>query len=692
MASEQTRERPGADLRSALRATLVAAVAAWSDSTPTPLDAGQLRSLLEPVRPPKPDMGDFALPCFPLAKPFRRNPAEIAAALEAPVAAALAQAATAQDVPRLARLAATGPYLNLFLDPPSLAAWIAGRIASGAAPYGTALPANGRRTLVEYSAPNTNKPLHLGHVRNNLLGLSLCQLLAAAGDEVIPVNLVNDRGIHIARSMVAYRRWGADATPQSSGQKGDHFVGSFYVRFGEALKAETAQLATQRGLDPALLDDDARRALEEETTLVQETRACLRAWEAEDEETRALWRRMNAWVYAGFDATYTRLGCHFRHWYLESETYQQGKRLVEDGLARGLFERREDGSIWAPLTRLAPDSGLKDKLVLRSDGTSVYATQDLGTAWHKFQDFAMDRSLYVVASEQNHHFRVLFLLLELLGFPWAKGCEHVSYGLVVLPHGMGKLKSREGRAVDADALLDELAALARTKARTGGYVTEEAVDFDALADAIGQGALKMYLLQVGAEKNITFDPDRTLEFEGDTGPAVQYSHARICSIVRKALAAGLVAREDLIVVTTPDPLGSLGTGSPVPAPAGTIPSLAAAEAATDPEAALIRTAAGLAPKLVDAALLKSPEEHALCLQLAELPAALAQAVQQLSPAPMAAYLIELTKAYARFYHSCPVLRAESRALARARLHLCLAVAATLRRGLGLLGIQAPSRM
>jgi arginyl-tRNA synthetase len=535
--------------------------------------------------------------------------------------------------------------------------------------------------MVEYSAPNTNKPLHLGHVRNNVLGASLCRILAAAGDEVIPVNLVNDRGIHIAKSMVAYRRWGGGQTPDSAGRKGDHFVGDFYVRFNQALREETDRLAVAGGLDPAALDEDARRALEDRTALMAETREELRRWEDDDPEARGLWRTMNAWVYAGFDATYARLGCVFRKWYLESETYRRGKALVEDGLERGLFERRADGSVWARLEA----EGLKDKLLLRSDGTSVYITQDLGTAILKFEDFRMDRSVYVVGSEQILHFQILFALLDRLGLPWARGCRHLSYGLVTLPHGLGKLKSREGQAVDADDLLDELAALARRKAQEGGYVTDLDIDLDALGDAIGQGALKMFLLQVSAEKNIQFDPGATLDFEGDTGPAVQYSHARICSIGRKALAEGRIATEDLCFVDAPDPFAGLGTGAPGAAPARRDPD-AAGDA---PRAA---HAAGLVPERVAAQLLVRPEEKALALELARFPVALRQAAEQLSPSPVAGHLLELTKTYARFYHNCPVLRADTEELMRARLHLCLTVAATLRRGLGLLGIRAPEAM
>lgn len=660
--------------------------------------------VLAVVRPPRPEMGDLAFACFPLAKALRQAPPAIAAELAGPAARRLREAAQEGLLPEPDDVAAVGPYVNIRFRADALAAHVCARIAAGAAPYAAPLAATGRTTMVEYSAPNTNKPLHLGHVRNNLLGASLCRILAAVGEAVVPVNLVNDRGIHIAKSMVAYRRWGARQTPESVDQKGDHFVGEYYVRFSVEQTAERDALARQRGLDPAALDKPTARELEEATPLAAEARDVLRRWEEGDEEVLSLWRTMNGWVYAGFDETYRRLGCEFRKWYFESETYQLGKSLVEQGLREGVFERRADGSVWAPLEA----EGLKDKILLRADGTSVYITQDLGTAKLKHDDFGMDRSIYVVGSEQILHFQLLFHLLGKLGFSWAGGCHHLSYGLITLPRGLGKLKSREGRKVDADELLDELAATARRKAQEGGYVSGEDVDLDVLADAIGQGALKMYLLQVSAEKNITFDPDATLDFEGDTGPAVQYSHARICSIVRKALADGRIQEQDLILADMPEPFGAYGTGSPVTAGAdgagareGRASEAALAKApagkaqprpGTAPEQALVARGIGLRPEAADPALLTAPEEKRLVLELAFFESVLQAAAEQLSPSPLAGYLLELTKTFARFYHSCPVLKAESEDLCRARLHLCLVVAATLRRGLGLLGIEAPDAM
>ncbi len=659
------------------------------------------------VRPPRPEMGDLAFACFPLAKALRKAPPVIAGELAGPAAQRLREAAEEGLLPEPEEVVAAGPYVNIRFRAGSLAAYVCDRIAGGAPPYAAPLPPTGRKTMVEYSAPNTNKPLHLGHVRNNLLGASLCRILAATGEEVIPVNLVNDRGIHIAKSMVAYRRWGDGRTPVSAGQKGDHFVGEYYVRFGTELTAERDALARQRGLDPAALDKDTARQLEEQTPLAAEARDMLRRWEEGDREVVALWRTMNGWVYAGFDETYRRLRCEFRKWYFESGTYQLGKSLVEQGLREGVFERREDGSVWAPLEA----EGLKDKILLRADGTSVYITQDLGTAKLKYDDFGMDRSIYVVGSEQILHFQLLFQLLRMLGFGWAEGCHHLSYGLITLPRGLGKLKSRVGRKVDADDLLDELAATARRKAEQGGYVSGEDLDLEALADAIGQGALKMYLLQVSAEKNITFDPDATLDFEGDTGPAVQYSHARICSIVRKALAEGKIQLQDLIEAEMPNPFGAYGTGSPVAAgesgAARTLGDLAPQgheprghgrrEDATwrrcgSAEHEAVARAIGLRREVAHPELLNAPEEKRLTLELAFFESVLRSSAEQLSPSPLAGYLLELTKTFARFYHGCPVLKAEGDDLCRARLHLCLAVAATLRRGLELLGIEAPDAM
>jgi arginyl-tRNA synthetase len=680
------------DLTLALRAELLEAAAAWSHQSLETLSATTDLQACMLTRPPKPELGDFAFPCFPLAKALRRSPAQVAEQLVPAALARFEEAARAGRIPAVAKLAPAGPYLNIHLDAGDLARFICAQVAAGAPPFGAPLPSTGRRTVVEYSGPNTNKPLHLGHTRNNVLGMGMCNILAATGEDVVPVNIVNDRGIHIAKSMVAYRRWGAGRTPESEDVKGDHFVGEFYVRYGEAIKGEKAELARREGLDPEHLSDEDDRRIEDACPLTHETRAMLRAWEEGDADTRALWSTMNGWVYSGFDETYARLGCVFQKWYLESETYELGKGAVRAGLEQGLFVQHADGSVWAPLEQ----DGLKDKILLRADGTSVYITQDIGTATVRYDDYHMDRLVYIVASEQNLHFQLLFMLLRKLGYPWAAACHHLNYGMVNLPHGMGKLKSREGRKIDADTMLDELAATARRKAEEGGYASSAEVDLDLLAEAIGQGALKLYLLEVSAEKDITFDPDKTLDFEGDTGPAVQYSHARIRSITRKALAEGKITPADLVTGQIARPFAGMGTASPVPAPVQAPwrrwTWRRATESGGRTGSALASRATGLASDRVRPELLSGPEEKRLALELAFLPSVLRQAAAQLSPAPLANYLLDLTKTYARFYHNCPVLRAGSEELMRARLHLSLATAAVLRRGLALLGIEAPDAM
>jgi arginyl-tRNA synthetase len=630
---------PVARMQRALQAELLRPLGLPAEETP----------VSEFSRPPKPEMGDLSLACFPLAKALKAPPAEIAAR----IAAAWPEGLPGTPAfPGVQRVAAAGPYVNLHFQLPDLARWLLPRILDGEAPFGADLPATGVKTMVEYSSPNTNKPLHLGHVRNNVLGMSLSLILEALGDEVVRVNLVNDRGIHICKTMVAYRRWGQGRTPEQAGMKPDHFVGSFYVLFEQKLKEEReAWEASARPTPTPSAADEEEDPFEAQSELMAEARECLRRWEAGDRETRELWRRMNDWVLEGFRATYERMGCRFDRWYFESETYQLGKRIVEDGLARGIFYRKPDGSVWA---RLEP-VGLQDKLLLRRDGTSVYITQDIGTAVKKYEDERMDRSLYVVGSEQVLHFKNLFAILRLLGYPWAEGCHHVAYGLVTLPRGMGKLKSREGRTVDADTLLDELRALAREKIESaiaeGRLERDEVGDLEEAAERVGQAALKVYLLQVSAEKNIVYDPDATLSFTGDTGPAIQYSHARIHGILRKGLRRGDLRPEELS-----------GGGTRV------------------------------REELVGYETLADPHERALLLGLLEFPQKLELAGRTLSPSPLANYLLELTKTFARFYHNCPVLRAEPRELALARLQLCLATAQVLRRGLGLLTVEAPERM
>ncbi|MEZ4649937.1 MAG: arginine--tRNA ligase [Candidatus Eisenbacteria bacterium] len=614
-------------------------------------------------RPPRKEMGDLAAPAFELAKRVKRNPAELAKEWEARVRAALIDErpdwleVTVRDVK------AFGPYLNLFFDAGSLAALVLGEVVADGANFGQAPPASGQKIMVEYSAPNTNKPLHLGHVRNNLIGMSLSNLLAAAGHDVIRVNLVNDRGVHICKSMLAYQRFGNGETPASTGEKGDHFVGRYYILFDQLVKEEKTAYASAQGVDLELFSKGAKKGLEgdelkarerEEETfdaqfedaseLMGAVREMLRQWEAGDEAVLTLWKQMNEWVLSGFRQTYERMGSKFDHWYFESNTWTLGKDLVEKGLATGVFERHDDGSVWARLE----SKGLSDKVVLRSDGTSVYITQDLGTAVLKHRDYGMDRSIYVVGSEQQQHFKNLFAMLELLGFPWADGCYHASYGMVTLPHGMGRLKSREGTKVDADDLLDTLHELALAKIEEGGYAESPEAARET-AEAIGQGALKMYVLQVSPDKNIQFDPNETISFTGDTGPAVQYSHARIQGIVRKGLDQGKIASEEL---------------------AGGF----------------------LAGALVDASLLVESEEQDVLKKLADFGTMIRTSAENLTVAPVANYLLDLTKLYARMYHEHEVLTAATPELMRARVQLALAVGQVLRNGLAILTVDAPERM
>lgn len=606
------------------------------------------------TRPPNADLGDIAVAAFPLAKAAGKPPQEIARlwAERIPPGTELAPGLIAAD----ARVA--GGFLNIRLDGAALMRAVCDAAASEGAAYGKLSMGAGVRAMVEYSSPNTNKPLHLGHVRNNVIGMSLSNLLEAAGFEVIRANLVNDRGIHICKSMLAYATWANGETPQSAGEKGDHFVGRYYVRYDAALREERAEFYQRQGIDPTSLDREAADQAEQQflawSPLQRQAQKMLQRWEDGDPEVRALWERMNGWVYEGFRETYARLGCRFDRWYFESETWTRGKAEIDRGLALGVFYRKEDGSVWA---RLEP-VGLQDKLLLRSDGTSVYITQDIGTAMVKHADFEMERSLYVVGAEQVLHFKNLFAILKLLEHRWADGCHHVAYGLVTLPRGLGRLKSREGTAVDADDLLDLLRDEAKRRILEGGFCGDDPERIDATAEAIGQGALKVYLLQVGNDKNIVFDPEEKLAFEGDTGPAIQYSHARICGIVRKGLERGIIQREELI------------------------------PASDGPEGVY----SGLREDRGDLERLDSPEERDLALRLLEFPMVLSLAARQLSVAPVANYLLDLTRAYARFYHQHRVLEAPDAGMMRARLSLSLAVAQLLRRGLAILTVTAPDRM
>lgn len=477
--------------------------------------------------------------------------------------------------------------------------------------------------MVEYSSPNTNKPLHLGHVRNNLLGYSLAEILKACGNRVIKTNIVNDRGIHICKSMLAWKKWGNGATPESLGVKGDHLIGDFYVLFDKHYKAELAELQAK-----GMTEDEAAAASE----LMQEARAMLRAWENGDTEVRSLWQMMNEWVYAGFDETYKRLGVDFDKIYYESDTYLQGKAKVLEGLEAGKMYRREDGSVWADLTA----EGLDHKLLLRSDGTSVYMTQDIGTAKMRYDDYPIDKMIYVVGNEQNYHFQVLSLLLDRLGFKWGKELVHFSYGMVELPQG--KMKSREGTVVDADDLMDEMVTTARQVSEELGKLDGcTAEEVKQITEMVGMGALKYFLLKVDPRRNMMFNPKESIDFNGNTGPFIQYTYARIRSVLRKAEEAGMTIGDYL----------------------------------------------GVKP---------GEREIALIQRLADFPSVVAEAGRTYSPALIANYAYDLVKEYNQFYHDCSILRETDEAVRSLRLTLSRVTAETVRSAMSLLGIQVPERM
>ena len=488
--------------------------------------------------------------------------------------------------------------------------------------------------MIEYSSPNTNKPLHLGHVRNNLLGWSLAQIMAANGNKVVKTNIVNDRGIHICKSMLAWQKWGNGETPESSGKKGDHLIGDYYVAFDKHYREEVKTLTQQfvaEGMDPAAAEKRAK----EESPLIKEAHDMLVKWEQGDQEIRALWEKMNAWVYAGFDETYRALGVSFDKIYYESQTYLEGKAKVEEGLEKGLFYRKEDNSVWADLS----SDGLDQKLLLRSDGTSVYMTQDIGTAAMRFRVYPIDKMIYVVGNEQNYHFQVLSILLDRLGFKWGKELVHFSYGMVELPNG--KMKSREGTVVDADDLIATMIADAASMSEDKVNKLQDISDEEKadIARIVGMGALKYFILKVDARKNMLFNPEESIDFNGNTGPFIQYTHARIRSILRKAEAAGTNLPEAL----EPD--------MPV-----------------------------------------NEKETTLIQKLSEYAAAVEQAGKDYSPSGIANYCYELMKEFNQFYHDFSILNAESEAEKTVRLVLAANVAKVLRNGMRLLGIEVPERM
>ena len=488
--------------------------------------------------------------------------------------------------------------------------------------------------MIEYSSPNTNKPLHLGHVRNNLLGWSLAQIMEANGNKVVKTNIVNDRGIHICKSMLAWLKWGNGETPESSGKKGDHLIGDYYVAFDKHYRAEVAELKNKFMTDEGLDEEAAENKAKEEAPLMREARQMLVKWEQGDEEVRALWQKMNNWVYAGFDETYKTLGVSFDKIYYESDTYLEGKAKVEEGLEKGLFFRKDDNSVWADLTQ----EGLDQKLLLRSDGTSVYMTQDIGTADMRFKDFPIDKMIYVVGNEQNYHFQVLSILLDRLGFKWGKELVHFSYGMVELPNG--KMKSREGTVVDADELIATMIDDARkTSDELGKFKDMSEEERREIARMVGLGALKYFILKVDARKNMLFNPEESIDFNGNTGPFIQYTYARIRSIMRKAAAEGMALPAQL----------------PTDAPLN------------DKEIALIQ-------------------------KMNDFGVVIEQAATDYSPSGIANYCYELTKDFNQFYHDYSILNADTQEEKLTRLVLANNVAKIIKNGMLLLGIEVPERM
>ena len=484
---------------------------------------------------------------------------------------------------------------------------------------------NAPLVMIEYSSPNTNNPLHLGHVRNNLLGNALANIVMANGNKVVKTNIVNDRGIHICKSMLAWQKYGKGETPESSGKKGDHLVGDYYVAFDKHYKAEVAEL-----MEKGMSKEEAEAA----SPLMNEAREMLVKWEAGDPEVRALWQMMNNWVYAGFDETYRKMGVGFDKIYYESNTYLEGKEKVMEGLEKGFFFKKEDGSVWADLTA----EGLDHKLLLRGDGTSVYMTQDIGTAKLRFADYPIDKMIYVVGNEQNYHFQVLSILLDKLGFEWGKSLVHFSYGMVELPEG--KMKSREGTVVDADDLMAEMIATAKETSqelgKLDGLTQEEADD---IARIVGLGALKYFILKVDARKNMTFNPKESIDFNGNTGPFIQYTYARIRSVLRKAAEAGIVI-----------------------------------------------------PEVLPANIELSEKEEGLIQMVADFAAVVRQAGEDYSPSGIANYVYDLVKEYNQFYHDFSILREENEDVKLFRIALSANIAKVVRLGMGLLGIEVPDRM
>ena len=578
---------------------------------------------LQPQKTKSNFQGNLTLVVFPLLKISRKKPEDTAEEIGAYLK---------EHCEAVADYNVVKGFLNLTI---STEAWIGLLNDINAQPhFGEKQPtADSPLVMVEYSSPNTNKPLHLGHVRNNLLGWSLSKIMEANGNKVIKTNIVNDRGIHICKSMLAWLKWGNGETPESSGKKGDHLIGDYYVAFDKHYREECAQLKAEyiaQGMDEEKAEEKAKA----EAPLIKEAHEMLVKWEQGDPEVRALWQRMNEWVYAGFDETYKALGVSFDKIYYESNTYLEGKKKVEEGLAKGLFFRKEDNSVWADLT----DEGLDQKLLLRSDGTSVYMTQDIGTADMRFRDFPIDKMIYVVGNEQNYHFQVLSILLDRLGFKWGKDLVHFSYGMVELPNG--KMKSREGTVVDADDLIAAMIAEARqTSDELGKFKDMSEEEKQEIARIVGMGALKYFILKVDARKNMLFNPEESIDFNGNTGPFIQYTYARIRSVMRKAEADGL----------------QIPAALPANAPL-------------------------------------NEKEINLIQKLNDYGAAVAQAGQDYSPSGIANYCYELTKEFNQFYHDYSILNAESQEEKITRLVLANNVGKVIKNGMALLGIEVPERM
>ena len=567
--------------------------------------------------------GNLTLVVFPLLKTSKKKPEE-----------------TAQDIGKylkeycgaIADFNVVKGFLNLVIAPEAWLGLLNDIDTDPSWGYKNA-DENSPLVMIEYSSPNTNKPLHLGHVRNNLLGWSLAQIMEANGNKVVKTNIVNDRGIHICKSMLAWKKWGNGETPKSSGKKGDHLIGDYYVAFDKHYREEVKELKEKfiaEGVDAEKAEEQAKN----EAPLIVEAHEMLVKWEQNDPDVRALWKKMNDWVYAGFDETYKALGVSFDKIYYESNTYLEGKKKVEEGLAKGLFYRKDDNSVWADLS----NDGLDQKLLLRSDGTSVYMTQDIGTADMRFKDYPIDKMIYVVGNEQNYHFQVLSILLDRLGFKWGKELVHFSYGMVELPNG--KMKSREGTVVDADELIasmiENAKQLSEDKVNKLEGISEE--EKNEIARIVGMGALKYFILKVDARKNMLFNPEESIDFNGNTGPFIQYTHARIRSILRKAQESQSIPNQP----NTPITLNS--------------------------------------------------KEIDLIQKLSEFPAAVEQAGKDYSPSGIANYCYELTKQFNQFYHDYSILGADTEEQKAVRLMLAKNVAKTIKNGMALLGIEVPERM